>query len=978
MNTSSEYYDSLTAIWEKETEGQPVVRGCGEFWLLRQRMDRDPGCQQALREFIEASDALNMSESAAAEDSKEPGVSEPEAAEASKAPDISAKETKNNAPAPTKEQKNNSAALTEECGKLVSSMSGAAVDSDSDSSCEMEIPYTQNLGVCDDSDDGDQPQLADLSPAGKEPLRPGDYIEYYHPQFVAMSSKLNKARVVQCHPENKQGIMLTLSNNDVLPSDTQVARIREYSSRRDELLVHRGVLRNIEEFRIEAGTLKSGAKADAKLDGGANTEHIGKVWGEIKSSVHAACAGGCNPRNGSEDDDDDDDDDSGDDLSPSSDLEVPGSQAGACAKSDVSPAVATGPTDETNFKGAVRKSVSPTHHAPRRRYFTNDKLTSILHNQNGSLFKKDQEAEQEKRRRCLENDDLFGKKGASTVQTAKKRRKKIDSDDDPQGSVSEGDTGYNRRSGGNDDGDDDQEENSGASNNRKQGKKKQLRGERSASPSARANSRDNIVDLTEDSPPAKRKSGTAKPIDSIQLSPIHPASSECNETPREGDEHVLCFDVPWLAYGTSVLEPAAHCRVLLHQQSKDLIISYDYQSSKKKVHVHTNQVKRVHIHTNPMTLFNPKAPPCFLALHVNAEAMPSTLGGFELNHKDSSQLIVMEMGYQELTSLAKEIKECKWIDQSEITTLKSDEIDSFLSPLVAAKVIDKKKDEENILTFPFGGDKAEIDQAARGLDYLGKLPDTVDTGSASDGEASDTDGGGTGKAGGGQGTAGKLQGRAHFVTVRAGDYRRLDPGEFLNDTLIDFFIQWQVRNSGENVHCSVNSNCFVSNPSLALSCRMFRHNDRSQIHFFSTHFYTALSEEGVGSITKWTANKNINIFEKKFIFIPVNKNLHWSLSVVINCGEIMKHNERIESSTEHPLDAPVPCLLFLDPMTNYHERTTVQKNILKWLNAEWKRVKDVQDEPFDNQSMSQVCPKGLRCQMLFMPYGKRVCILSFL
>jgi len=32
--------------------------------------------------------------------------------------------------------------------------------------------------------------------------------------------------------------------------------------------------------------------------------------------------------------------------------------------------------------------------------------------------------------------------------------------------------------------------------------------------------------------------------------------------------------------------------------------------------------------------------------------------------------------------------------------------------------------------------------------------------------------------------------RAHHVTVRDGDYERLSPGQFLNDTLVDLWMRW--------------------------------------------------------------------------------------------------------------------------------------------------------------------------------------------
>jgi Ulp1 family protease len=37
---------------------------------------------------------------------------------------------------------------------------------------------------------------------------------------------------------------------------------------------------------------------------------------------------------------------------------------------------------------------------------------------------------------------------------------------------------------------------------------------------------------------------------------------------------------------------------------------------------------------------------------------------------------------------------------------------------------------------------------------------------------------------------GKRKSRGHFLTIREEDLSRLSPGEFLNDTLVDFWMQW--------------------------------------------------------------------------------------------------------------------------------------------------------------------------------------------
>ena len=45
----------------------------------------------------------------------------------------------------------------------------------------------------------------------------------------------------------------------------------------------------------------------------------------------------------------------------------------------------------------------------------------------------------------------------------------------------------------------------------------------------------------------------------------------------------------------------------------------------------------------------------------------------------------------------------------------------------------------------------------------------------------------------------------------------------------------------------------------------------------------------------------IDIFKKKFVFVPINKDLHWSLCVIVNPGEIAKmYDVDEDSSSEHP------------------------------------------------------------------------------
>jgi len=65
---------------------------------------------------------------------------------------------------------------------------------------------------------------------------------------------------------------------------------------------------------------------------------------------------------------------------------------------------------------------------------------------------------------------------------------------------------------------------------------------------------------------------------------------------------------------------------------------------------------------------------------------------------------------------------------------------------------------------------------------------------------------------------------------------------------------------------------------------------------------TTLKDDGKKSVESWTANKGIDIFKKKLIFIPIHENSHWSLCVVVNPGHIANnYDDDVSSSEEHSL-----------------------------------------------------------------------------
>ena len=96
----------------------------------------------------------------------------------------------------------------------------------------------------------------------------------------------------------------------------------------------------------------------------------------------------------------------------------------------------------------------------------------------------------------------------------------------------------------------------------------------------------------------------------------------------------------------------------------------------------------------------------------------------------------------------------------------------------------KKKDSDNelLLVYPFDVDEAILSEAASELKELGGDSLGVESVHA---EMHDQSVGGDGSY-----DKGKSSTRTHYVTIRQDDKERLCPGQFLNDSLVDFWMRW--------------------------------------------------------------------------------------------------------------------------------------------------------------------------------------------
>ncbi|KAI3761743.1 hypothetical protein L1987_52165 [Smallanthus sonchifolius] len=173
------------------------------------------------------------------------------------------------------------------------------------------------------------------------------------------------------------------------------------------------------------------------------------------------------------------------------------------------------------------------------------------------------------------------------------------------------------------------------------------------------------------------------------------------------------------------------------------------------------------------------------------------------------------------------------------------------------------------------------------------------------------------------------KGDADAVSISKRDFDLLQPDTFVNDTIIDFYIK------------------YLKNKIMP--------EERHRHYFFNSFFFRKLadpdkdpldaSKGGVAyqRVKKWT--RKVNLFEKDYVFIPVNYNYHWSLIVMCHLGEVATYkDEDVNESMK------VPCVLHMDSIRGSH--TGLQGLVQSYLKEEWKARQHVAPEDiaskFDN------------------------------
>ncbi|KAI3803797.1 hypothetical protein L1987_31959 [Smallanthus sonchifolius] len=171
-----------------------------------------------------------------------------------------------------------------------------------------------------------------------------------------------------------------------------------------------------------------------------------------------------------------------------------------------------------------------------------------------------------------------------------------------------------------------------------------------------------------------------------------------------------------------------------------------------------------------------------------------------------------------------------------------------------------------------------------------------------------------------------LEGDCDSIAISKREFELLQPEKFINDTIVDFYIEYLKKIKPAD----------------------------ARVHFFNSFFFRKLadfdekqsrsidSKEAFQRVRKWT--KKVNIFQKDYIFIPVNFRLHWSLIIICHPGEVVNFTD-----DELALSPKVPCILHMDSIKGSHRG--LEHCIKSYLWEEWKERNDDASEDISTKFM---------------------------
>ncbi|CAG9466730.1 unnamed protein product [Pedinophyceae sp. YPF-701] len=183
------------------------------------------------------------------------------------------------------------------------------------------------------------------------------------------------------------------------------------------------------------------------------------------------------------------------------------------------------------------------------------------------------------------------------------------------------------------------------------------------------------------------------------------------------------------------------------------------------------------------------------------------------------------------------------------------------------------------------------------------------------------------------------------------DLDHLAPGEFLNDTVIEFsyrFLHHELLAPAQRDALHIFSTFFLTTLRKANGPALERlHRPKAGTPGFGSEEWVDAFETAYARVRNWT--KHVDVFSKKFLFIPCHNELHWSLIIV--CFPSHFQVRRASQQDAEPVPAPgadsdAPAdpggqpltLLHLDSIRNTRITNNLTKYVQGYLHFEWQKT----------------------------------------
>uniref|UniRef100_A0A8C9AL73 Sentrin-specific protease 7 n=1 Tax=Prolemur simus TaxID=1328070 RepID=A0A8C9AL73_PROSS len=207
------------------------------------------------------------------------------------------------------------------------------------------------------------------------------------------------------------------------------------------------------------------------------------------------------------------------------------------------------------------------------------------------------------------------------------------------------------------------------------------------------------------------------------------------------------------------------------------------------------------------------------------------------------------------------------------------------------------------------------------------------------------------------------------------DLECLEEGEFLNDVIIDFYLKYLILEKASDE---------LVERSHIFSSFFYKCLTRKENNLTEDNPNLSMAQRRHKRVRTWT--RHINIFNKDYIFVPVNESSHWYLAVICfpwleeavyedfpqtisqqSQAQQSQHDNKtigdilnVDGSTEMNMSVPKkmckrPCILILDSLKAASIQNTVQ-NLREYLEVEWE-VKRKTHREFSKTNMVDLCPK---------------------